>query len=239
MIIRSQKPHRIPRNRVPSLAILFVVLLVFCPNFARADLIPYTSRSAFDTAAISPVSVLDFESFPIANVNAGNSLGGVTFSYSLGSVSLKVVNSLSTTSGTKSLGTDDLDRLQDGDNIDLSFAARSGFGLYVVSSDVLLSGDVGLQVNGTEALLNTSASPISLGGGRTAWFLGVQSDDGTSFSTAKLTTYGGGGAFNYNLDDFVSVSPVPEPSSAWLLGFVAVAGCRHRNRKEHLSDSTC
>ena len=90
-------------------AAFLLVLLAFRPDIAKADLITYSSRSAFDTAAGSPVSLVDFEPFPVANVNSGSPLGGVTFNYFFGNVILKVINSLPATSGTKSLGSNDRD----------------------------------------------------------------------------------------------------------------------------------
>jgi hypothetical protein len=232
MFVRSNQVFIGLQNFVFNFGVFLLVLLVSRPEFVYADLIPYSTRSAFDTAASSPVSVIDFEAFPTSSMMSGDSLGGVTFNYSLGSINLKVIDSLPGTSGTKSLGTDDFDRLQDGDIINLSFAARSGFGLYVISSDALLNGDVGLKVNGIEALLDNSTPPISLGGGRSAWFVGLQSNDGSTFSTALLSTYGGGGAFNFNLDDIASVTAVPEPSSVSLLALIAVGCCRLRIRKK-------
>jgi len=198
---------------------------------ADADLITYSSRNAFVGAASSSISTVDLEAFPVANVPSGSPLEGISFTYSLGSVSLSVVNSITTTSGTKSLGTTDRDMLLDGDNIQFSFAPQTGFGLYIISRDALLDGDLDLTVNGKTASLLSSASQINLGAGGLAWFLGVQSNDGASFTSATLTTNGGGGAFNYNLDDFVTVAAVPEPSSLWLLSVVFGTALRFRSRK--------
>lgn len=195
-----------------------------------AGLITYTSRAAFDAAGPS-VSVIDFESFPAANVASGSSQGGITFSYNLGSVSLKVVDSIVTTSGSKSLGTDDRDMLQDGDGIDLSFSARQGLGFYIVSRDALLDGDVRLAVNGTVASLSASGSTVNLGEGGLAWFLGIRSDDASTFVSATVSTHGGGGQFNFNLDDIAGVLAVPEPTSSVLLVLSAVAFARFRTRR--------
>lgn len=199
----------------------------------QGALIAYSSRSAFDAAAGSPVSLTDFESFATANVASGNALDGLTFTYSFGNVSLKIVDSLATTSGVKSLGTDDRDFLADGDLLDLSFAPRRGLGVYVLSSDALLDGDIRLTVGSTVASLVAASPQVGLGGGRFAWFLGVQSDDGATFTSASLTTHGGGGAFNYNLDDFVTVSvaAVPEPSSIGLLAFASILTTGFRRRR--------
>ena len=101
----------------------------------------------------------------------------------------------------------------------------------MISRDALINGDVRLTVGGSVASLVSSASQINLGSGGLAWFLGIQSDDGASFTTATLTTHGGGGAFNYNLDDVVTVLPVPEPSSFWLLSVAAACAVRSRPRR--------
>jgi hypothetical protein len=47
------------------------------------------------------------------------------------------------------------------------------------------------------------------------FFLGVI-DPGASFTSASLDTFGGGGAFAFNLDDVVTA--VPEPGTALMLG---------------------
>jgi PEP-CTERM motif len=49
------------------------------------------------------------------------------------------------------------------------------------------------------------------------------------FSSASLTTHGGGGAFTYNLDNFVTA--VPEPSSLFLIGTIAAAPVARRFAK--------
>ena len=212
------------------LAILIPMVVCVSSRCAVAGFITYTSRSAFE-AASTGVSQIDFEGFSVANVPSGSSLGEVSFSYSLGSVNLRVVNSILTTSGTKSLGTDDRDMLQDGDSLDLSFSPRTGVGLYIISRDALFDGDVRLTVSGTPASLVSAASQINLGAGGLAWFLGVQSNDGATFTSASLTTHGGGGAFYYNLDDIVSVVTVPEPNSLCLLAIAAGFAIRFRDRK--------
>ncbi len=210
----------------------FLATLAFSTNrCVEADFLTYSSRSGFDAAAGSSVSVINFEGFPVANVPSASSLDGISFTYSLGSVSLRVVDSILTTSSTKSLGTDDRDMLADGDNLNFSFTPRSGFGLYVISRDALLNGDVRLTAGGSVASLVASATQINLGPGGFAWFLGVQSNDGATFTTASLTTHGGGGLFNYNLDDFASAIAVPEPTSFWLLSIAAGIAFRRRDRK--------
>lgn len=214
------------------LATLFIAFWIdLTPRSVEADFLTYTSRSGFDAAASSSVSVVNFEGFSAANVPSASSLDGISFVYSLGSVSLRVVDSIITTSGTQSLGTDDRDMLADGDNLDFSFTPRSGFGLYVISRDSLINGDIQLTAGGSVASLVASASQINLGAGGLAWFLGIQSNDGSTFTTASLTTHGGGGQFNYNLDDFANVLPVPEPASFGLLAFAASIALHVRARR--------
>ena len=124
--------------------------------------------------------------------------------------------------------------LQDGDAIDFTFAPRSGFGLFVISRDSLFDGDVRLTVGGTASSLISAASQLNLGAGGLAWFLGIRSNDGATFSSASLTTHGGGGAFNYNLDDIVTVSAVPEPSSLFLLTLAIALNTRLRRMKSSI-----
>jgi hypothetical protein len=57
------------------------------------------------------------------------------------------------------------------------------------------------------------------------FFLGVIDPD-ASFTSASLDTFGGGGAFAYNVDDIVTA--VPEPAALWLLALSLIAGLRLR-----------
>ena len=178
----------------------------------------------------------DLESFAAGNIPSGSSLGVFSFSYALGNVSLRLVDTIPTTSGTKALGTDDpVLKLQDGDDINFGFSPRTGFGLYVVSTDALLDGDIRLTVSGMPVSLVSAATQINLGAGGLAWFLGIQSNDSSTFSSASITTHGGGGAFRYTLDDLVSTTAVPEPNSFCLIAIGLAISFHSRRRSRDCS----
>ena len=195
--------------------IIVVAVVVSATAPALADLVAFTDRPMFDAAAPGPLSVLNFDSEATGTIPSGTTIDGIKFTYNFGGVSLAIADVFPTTSSPNFLGTDDADVLQDGDDIDFTFSARTGFGLYVISADLLIDGDIQLTVGATTASLLSSAVQDTLSDGSNVWFLGIQSDDASTFTSASLTTHGGGGAFLYNLDDVVSsnIAAVPEVSS--------------------------
>jgi hypothetical protein len=136
---------------------------------------------------------------------------------------LTVENVFVTTSGSKYLGTDDGGLLQDGDDLEFSFSARSGFGLYIISADELLDGDFELTSGLFTATLSAIDIQDTLSDGSNVWFLGLGSIDGSTLTSAILTTHGGGGAFLYNVDDVVTTAAAVPEVGAWAFG-LAVAG---------------
>jgi hypothetical protein len=204
---------------------LFFVTLTFNP--ASAGLITYVDRSGFD--AVGPVNLIDFETSSVGSITSGGTLSGITFTYNFGGVNLTVDDQFDTTSGVNYLGTDDGGVLQDGDDLSFSFSPVGGFGIYLISQDLLLDGDFTLTSGTATASLSALSVQQTLGDGSSVWFLGIRSTGADTFSSAMLETHGGGGAFLYNLDDIVTanVTAVPEPSSLVLLMSVAgIFGCR-------------
>ena len=57
------------------------------------------------------ISVVDFDTSPTGIVASGSSVGGITFTYDFGGVSLKISDVYDTTSPDNFLGTDDSDNL--------------------------------------------------------------------------------------------------------------------------------
>lgn len=229
-------------------ALISVVLLVFfIPQKVDGDVFTYTSRSAFDVAlAASGYSShsVGFDSVATPYVVAdGIAFDGLTFNYSFsGDVQLQISDFFATTSGPNSLGTDDGSAtLQDGDSFSISFAARSAVGLYLITADSLVNGDLQLTVGSDAALLDASAVQQTLPDNAKVYFLGLLNNSDT-FSLATLTTHGGGGAFTFNVDDVVLASAtVPEPAfilpvTASLL--LATRHCR-RWRRQRTSISGC
>ena len=181
--------------------------------------------------------LLDFDSVPTGTViPSGTAIGGTTFTYSLGDVSLQVINAFATTTDGNSLGTDDAWSLQAGDGFSLAFnGPANAVGMYFIvspESDDLVLGDILIRANGFDAELSGGAPLYSLDDGGKVYFLGL-GDSSKAFLTASILTNQACGCFLYNVDD-ITTAAVPEPSTLWLLA-AGMAGLgllrRHRSAK--------
>jgi hypothetical protein len=181
---------------------------VLFAGLAQAAPQAYTDQPTFVAALPGTSTTLDFDSATADSlIPSGSALSGITFSYSLDGVQLKVSTTssgYSTTSGTQFLGSDDADILQDGDSMTLSFGAVNAIGLYVISNDVLEDNDLVLIAGGGTASLSKIASQGTLGDGSMVYFLGII-DDQAPFTTASLNT-AGNTAFLFNIDDIITVA---------------------------------
>jgi hypothetical protein len=194
--------------------ILLSIAGVLLAGLAQAAPQAYTDQATFIAALPGASTTLDFDSAAADSlIPSGSALSGITFSYALDGVQLKVSTTsggYSTTSGSQFLGTDDADILQDGDALTLSFGAVNAIGLYIISNDVLEDNDLVLIAgDGTASLLKT-ASQGTLGDGSMVYFLGVI-DDQVPFTTASLNT-AGNTAFLFNIDDIVTVASTDDDS---------------------------
>lgn len=191
---------------------------------ASAVTLTFTDSASFLAALPGPPSTLDFESLaPGTLIPSGSGTGGITFTYSLGGETLKVVDVYDTTSGTNSAGlTGGDDALLDGDVVQLSFAPVAAIGLFLITSDPAVAGEIQLVTPAGTAL--GSATPeATLGDGGLAYFVGLVSTDSV-FSTATLDFDDDAEInFTYVLDDVTTA--VPEPGSVGLLalGLVGLA----------------
>ncbi len=182
-------------NRARSFSILLLLSIGRLAWAADA----YTDQSSFSAAAPGGLSTLNFDSVAAGTlIPDGGSLAGISFGYSIGSEQLKVTGLYPAPSGTNSLGSTDADILQDGDNLDFSFAPTNAFGLLIITRDPLQAADLNLTADGATAVLNPAAVQTTLSDGANVYFLGVVSS--STFSSASLTTVGGG-FFFYNIDD--------------------------------------
>jgi len=181
-------------------------------NAAEASPAGYTQYAPFIANVPAVPAILTFEN-AAANglIPSGAVINGISFGYNLGGVSLKVSTvtdtSYSTTSAVHFLGTDDADILQDGDALAFAFPPVNSFGLYVISNDEMVDGDIVLNAGGASVGLVAADVQGALADGSQVYFLGISNPTGM-FAGASLTT-AGNGAFLFNIDDIVTaVAPM-------------------------------
>lgn len=168
----------------------------------------YTDQDAFGTALPGTPAVTNFDSAPADFlIPSGSSVDGITFTYAMDGVQLKVStessSGYSTTSTDQFLGSDDADILQDGDTLVLSFSPASAIGLFLISNDAMEDGDISLSAGGSTAtLVAADVQDLPLSDGSSVYFLGII-DAAATFSTATITTRGYG-EFLFNVDDIVT-----------------------------------
>jgi hypothetical protein len=229
-------------NRWKRTSILGVFTFLFAVSTATAA--PFTDRALF-LAAIAGLpgspTTLDFESFPGATIpSSGGSIGGITFTSS--TYDFIVSTGFSTTSGAWYLGLDDAADevfVPPHDLWSMSFSSPlRALGLYFISSDELLAGDIVLETPiGTAA---NGTSPEMLTDGGLAYFIGLVSET-APFGTANVT-YGAGVAdfFVYDVDDITTLTatPVPEPTSFVLTSSaLALMWTRRRSTRQSKAGS--
>lgn len=204
-----------------SSLLLIVVLSVFASS-VNAALVNYTQESAFLAALGGNGTTVDFESQITGDIiNSGNSIGDISFSYTVGPppTSMMVASDFLTTSGNNYLGLDDAGNYNlfiAGDEFSISFVNPVyALGMYFISGDPLLSGDIQLVTDSGTAT-NSDVIDITLGDGGLAYYIGLVSD--TSFTSASIQfDPNAAGTFLYSVDDITtSVSAVPVPATIWL-----------------------
>jgi hypothetical protein len=139
----------------------------------------------------------------------------------------------STTSGTRALGTDDADHIQDGDTLVLNFSSMAAVGITVLSRDPLQNGDLLLTAGGETAALDASAVEQTLADGSQVWFLGVTAAGATISAATVGYVADGGTEFLWNADDVILAVPEPDTAVALTVGVALLAFLtHHRARKE-------
>lgn len=188
---------------------------------SHASPVAYTdSGNFFSDLAVAgfTAKTLNFDGLPPATtIASGSAAGGISFTYDFGGVQIMVSNIYDTTSAPNFLGTDDGDVFQDGDDFDISFGASHAIGMFFISADAMVDGDITLAAGGGSVALNVADAGADLGDGGIPYFLGII-DNANTFTSANVTTIGGG-YFLYNVDDITTTSTsVPEPGTLLLLG---------------------
>src|SRR3989344_4857066 len=195
--------------------------LCLASRVSTAAYVPYTDPASFLAGAGGTGPTPAFEGLSSGTTLAsGSSVGGITFTYSIGPppLSMMVASDFLTTSGSNYLGLDDpgnYNQFIAGDGFTLSFANPvTALGMYFVSGDPLYAGDIHLVTSAGTAL-NASTVNITLGDGGLAYYLGLVSTN--SFTSAAIQFDPGAvGTFLYNVDD-ITTAVVPLPGTAWLL----------------------
>ena len=155
---------------------------------ANAAIITYTDEASFLAALPGPASTLNFDSTAAGTlIPTGNSLDGVTFTYSISGLDMKVVNVFDTTTPTNYFGLDDLgnyDLLIAGDTFTITFDNPvSAFGIYFISGDPLVAGDIILATPvGTAS--NSATIDRSMPDGGVAYYIGLISEQ--SFTSVDI-----------------------------------------------------
>jgi len=227
--------------RVAATRFLVCLSTAAClPAAAGAVPTTYTSSAAFLLALPGAATTASFDGLSSGYaIASGGSADGITFTYAFpGGEGLIVTDGtaaggggpFSTTSSPNFLGTTDFDVLLDGDDLAFGFSSANAIGLFIITAEVpgttLFDGDLGLAAAGATALLDVDAVEQTLSDG-IVFFLGVI-DPAATFSSASLDTFGGGGAFAYNVDDVVTA--VPEPGTALMVALGLLILCRLRPR---------
>ncbi len=208
-------------GRLRRLRYVAALALCLASGASLAAFTPYTDQASFLAAAGGAAQTLDFESLTSGTlIPSGGSAGGITFSYIIGSppLSMMVASDFLTTSGSNYLGLNDpgnYNQFIAGDTFTMSFATPvTAVGMYFITGDHLLSGDIHLVTSAGTAL-NASTINLTLADGGLAYYLGLISPDGFTSAAIQFDP-GAVGTFLYNVDD-ITTAPVPLPGSAWLL----------------------
>lgn len=201
---------------------------------ANAATVTFTDQSSFLSSLSGSSSTLDFESQSSGSlINSGDTLGGITFSYSIGPppIDMMVTNDFLTTSGSNYLGLDDAGNYNlfiAGDTFTMTFdTPQNAIGMYLVSGDVLFENDVSITTSSGSAF-NSDVVNITFGDGGFAYYIGLTSDTAFSSATLQFDT-AAEGAFLYSIDD-ITVSAVPVPAAVWLFasGLIGLTGVARR-----------
>jgi hypothetical protein len=168
----------------------------------------FSSEAEFAAALTASPAILDFDHLPAGTTIAPDSAtGGITFQYDFNGLPMQVTHLYATTSAPNFLGTGDGGMLHDGDDFTMSFAPATAIGLFFITADPLLDGDITIAAGGTTASLKSSDVHDTLPDGSKVYFLGIIDND-SSFSSASVEALAGG-FFLYNVDDIMT-APVTQ-----------------------------
>jgi hypothetical protein len=170
---------------------------------AQAEPKIYSSHADFAAALPARASILDFDGLSAgATIADAGTAEGITFRYDFEGLRMKVAHIYATTSAPNFLGTNDGGVFHDGDDFSLSFLPGHAVGLYFISADPLIDGDLTVTAAGITAALDADDVQNTLADGSRVYFLGII-DEQTPFEKADVVALAGG-FFLYNIDDIIT-----------------------------------
>lgn len=197
----------------------------------NAALLTFTDQASFLGALPGAVNTLDFDSVAAGTtIGDGDTEGGITFNYPLLNsfgVQMQVSDVFLTTSGTNSLGTDDADVFQSGDDFSLSFGPVNAIGMHFITADEMFDNDIVLSAGSGSVALSVAAAGADLGDTGIPFFLGIIDTENT-FMSASISSFCCG-AFLFNVDD-ITTAVVPIPGALWLFasGLIGLFAARKK-----------
>lgn len=195
-------------RKIPLLAGLCAIIGSITFGAVDAEVTAYSGFAEFTAALPAEPTILDFDLMPAGmTIEDSGSAGGITFAYDFDGPTMKITHLYSTTSAPNFLGTGDGGMFHDGDDFTLSFSPGTAIGLFFISADPLLDGDISVTAGGMIAKLVTQDVHATLADGSRVYFLGII-DDQAAFTSASIEALAGG-FFLYNVDDIIT-APVPE-----------------------------
>ncbi len=201
--MRKIKPVRAGVCTVISLLALSVV---------RAEPVTFSGLAEFTAALPTEPTVLDFDRMPAGmTIEDSGSAGSITFKYDFDGLTMKVAHLYATTSAPNFLGTGDGGMFHDGDDFTLTFPPASAIGLFFISADPLLDGDISVTAGSVTASLVAKDIHATLSDGSRVYFLGIV-DDQQALTSASVEALAGG-FFLYNVDDIIT-APVRQAVAA-------------------------
>ena len=223
-------------------AALAAICGVLLAGVALASPTTYTSQSTFLGALSGSAQTQNFEGLGVGTtIPSGGAVGGITFTYSIGTFTMQIRDDFGTTSPTHYLGLDSVDgTFLNGDAFTMSFGGPvTALGLYVVGAPgANQPGDFSLAATGSGGVTSTTPDTVLADGD--AYFLGII--DPAGFTQAVLTGTTGGCdpaeecQYVWNVDDITTARPLAqtfEPSSLIMLaaGLASVAGIARTRRR--------
>jgi len=194
-----------------SIGAFAVIGAVLCGSL-NAEPVVFSDQARFTAALPTTPRVLDFDRMTAGTTIAdAASAGGIKFSYDFEGLAMKVAHLYATTSSPNFLGTGDGGMFHDGDDFTLTFEPGSAIGLFFISADPLVDGDIKVMAGGVTAELAAQQVQETLPDGSRVYFLGVV-DTQQPITQARVEALAGG-FFLYNVDDIVT-APLVAPSVA-------------------------